>query len=220
MILLWYIKVIKWVKWAISTTSTACAIASPGSWIDSWEIHYEEEFYLPNYKTSCFIQETLLSPYLWWNKNLVYQFYQFSYHSKKIILSWWSSGEFMFTYGGKKAKTHCKFQYLTNIVLDEASTLMKTIKLMKWYNMTVGKAAYSPASGKSMIRSKRLVKVSISDPQNQPKRISLLLTITNEFKVKLTKTIPEWCSAVLAPCHKYNSGEVWLIRSSIDLRCK
>ena len=55
----------------------------------------------------------------------------------------------------------------------------------------LGKAAYSPVSDKSMIRSKRLVKVSISDPQNQPKRISLLLTITNEFKVKLTKTIPE-----------------------------
>ena len=75
--------------------------------------------------------------------------------------------------------------------------------------MTVGKAADSPASGKTMIRSKGLVKLSISDSQNQPKRISQLLTIAIKLlNVKLTKAIPEWCSAVLAPCPKNSSGQV------------
>ena len=75
--------------------------------------------------------------------------------------------------------------------------------------MTVGKAAYSPVSGKIMIRSKGLVKLSISDSQNQPKRISQLLTIAIKLlNVKLTKAIPEWCSAVLAPCPKNSSGQV------------
>lgn len=55
--------------------------------------------------------------------------------------------------------------------------------------MTVGKAAYSPASGKIMLRSKGLVKLSISDSQNQPKRISQLLTIAIKLlNVKLKKS--------------------------------
>ena len=66
-------------------------------------------------------QETknLLSPYVSWNKNLVYQHYQFSYYSKKVICRWWSSSEFIFTSTSKKAKKYCKFQYFIKIALDE-----------------------------------------------------------------------------------------------------
>ena len=67
--------------------------------------------------------------------------------------------------------------------------------------MTVGKAADSPASGKTMIRSKGLVKLSISDSQNQPKRISQLLTIAIKLlnvKLKKSNTRMFYCPSPLS----------------------